>query len=69
MRGTAKAQGLAYSPTDGDEVEDLLLLLADVQRRFPEVRLGVLHALHLKYMKKLETLMFKRTMMSVLFEV
>lgn len=30
-------QGLAYRPTEGDEVEDLLLLLADVKRRFPAV--------------------------------
>ena len=38
VHGTPLHQGLAYAATHGDEVEDLLFLLQDVQRRFPEVQ-------------------------------
>ncbi|KAL1520498.1 hypothetical protein AB1Y20_022077 [Prymnesium parvum] len=37
IRGAAIAQGLTYSRTEGDEVEDLLELLLDVKARHPEV--------------------------------
>ena len=37
VRGAALHQGLAYAATPGDEVEDLLNLLCDVKRRFPEL--------------------------------
>ena len=38
VHGSPLHQGLAYAATSGDEVEDLLFLLRDVQRRFPEVQ-------------------------------
>ena len=33
----AKSEGLRYSETEGDEVEDLFRLLRKVKERFPEV--------------------------------
>jgi uncharacterized protein (TIGR00290 family) len=35
--GTAAQQGMSYSKTAGDEVEDLYELLQDVKRKYPEV--------------------------------
>ena len=37
IRGSSAEQRLAYAPTAGDEVEDLVALLREVQRRHPEV--------------------------------
>eukprot|EP00941_MAST-03F_sp_MAST-3F-sp1_P005743 g5743.t1 len=37
ISGTSKSQGLTYSKTDEDEVEDLYELLADVKRKYPNV--------------------------------
>lgn len=37
IEGKALNTGMAYSHTDGDEVEDLTKLLEDVQRQYPEV--------------------------------
>jgi len=38
MSGHSGHQGLHYTPTEGDEVEDLRALLARVQAQFPEVQ-------------------------------
>jgi diphthine-ammonia ligase len=38
IRGKSKSQGLQYSATEGDEVEDLQALLATVTERLPDVR-------------------------------
>ena len=37
VRGTSTVQTLDYTPTDSDEVEDLLVLLQCVKRAYPEV--------------------------------
>jgi diphthine-ammonia ligase len=38
IRGKSKSQGLQYSATEGDEVEDLQALLAAVRERLPDVQ-------------------------------
>lgn len=38
IMGTSLETGLAYSPVQGDETEDLYALLSDIKRRFPEVQ-------------------------------
>ena len=37
IQGTAVQQGLSYTETPGDEVEDLTALLQDVKTKFPDV--------------------------------
>jgi uncharacterized protein (TIGR00290 family) len=37
IKGGSKSVGMGYDTTDGDEVEDLLLLLQDVQAAYPDV--------------------------------
>ncbi|KDO19927.1 hypothetical protein SPRG_14835 [Saprolegnia parasitica CBS 223.65] len=37
LRGQSLATDMGYAPTEGDEVEDLYALLAEVQRQFPDV--------------------------------
>ena len=41
LRGRSRSRDMQYTPTEGDEVEDLFLLLAFIKESMPQVRVTI----------------------------